>query len=77
MAITGARPVSRGVDKDRLRIVRRIVALVVKAQSSRRPLDAAQLASEHGVSLRTIYRDLTCLELVMPVEWRKGSNDAM
>ena len=71
MAITGARPLSRGIDKDRLRLVRRLASLVVKAHASRCPLNAMQLASEHGVSLRTMYRDLTCLELVMPIEWRK------
>jgi len=56
---------------ERLRLVRRLAALVFVAQRRRYMPTLKELAREHRCSERTIRRDLEAIEAVMPVRWRQ------
>lgn len=61
----------KGDPVGRMRLVVRLAALIVEAQ--RGPLPKIErLAETHGVSRRTISRDLSAIESVLPVR-RYGS----
>jgi DeoR/GlpR family transcriptional regulator of sugar metabolism len=55
----------------RQRMVRRLAALILLAQSQRYMPSLRSLAREHGCSVRTIRRDLEAIEQLMPVRWRQ------
>lgn len=55
---------------NRLAMTRRLAALILVAQNARRLPNIEQLAREHGVSERTIWRDLLAIETVIPLRWR-------
>lgn len=61
-----------GANKDRGRTVRRLVALIREAQTSRCVVNMQALARRHGVSTRTIRRDLEAIEMEIPVRWKRA-----
>jgi DNA-binding transcriptional regulator YhcF (GntR family) len=64
-------PTSKTQVEYRQRLVRRLAALILAAQTKRYMPTLRELAREHGCHVRTIRRDLEVIEELLPIRWRE------